>query len=139
MRTPDISAKQHPERNGCRIPRQQLSHELRREGEGHTPRRLPKCTSSCRLTMNRPVASRTARYPFPTFSAEVDHIAVSTPSTKGVCFIDPRVDRNSSPFPTRHLRQVLRCPPSVGFFPAAIVPNLTRLGIRSLFFPCHGP
>ena len=93
---------------------------------------LSLASSSCHPTMNRSTASRTSRYHLPAFFAAVDYSAVSTPNTKGASSADPSVARNSLTSSTMHLCQVLNCLPDLGFSRPGIVPNITRLGNRSL-------
>ena len=83
--------------------------------------------------MNRSAASRTPRYHLPAFFAPMGQSAVSAPNTNGECSVDPSVApalRSS----TRLLRQVFDCPPGLGPSPPVIVANITRLGIRPLFW-----
>ena len=70
--------------------------------------------------------------PLPRLFAAVDHSAVSTPNTKGASSGNLSVARISLRSSTMHLCRVLNYPPGLGFFPPAIVPNITQLGNRSL-------
>ncbi|CAN0356244.1 unnamed protein product, partial [Laminaria digitata] len=69
----------------------------------------------------------------PAFFAAVDHIAVSTPNTKGERSVDPSVAQNALRSSTRHLCHVFHCRPGLGFSPPAIVPKITRRGSRPSF------
>ena len=97
---------------------------------------LGSASSSPHLTITRyTLLQGFLRYLVPAFFADaVDHSAVSTPSTKGASSVDPPSARNSLRSSTMQLCQILNCPPSLRFSPPAIVPNITRLGNRSLLY-----
>ena len=97
---------------------------------------LSSVSASCHHTINRSPASRIPRYLFPVFLSAVDHNAVSTPNTKGASYVDLRWLGTPEGLRYMHMCQVLICPPDLGFSPPAIVPNITRLGNRSLL--CRG-